>query len=194
MPEAILEMNDCLARVREGDEEAGRALVGHLYPLVMKIVRSHLPRRMDEEDLAQIVFLKMFSHIHQYRGQVPFEHWVSRISVNTCLNQLRTEKCRPEIRAADMGEEETQVLERVLAVSTEPEPGDALASREIVERMLQTLSPADRLVVTMLDLQGLSIEEVRQATGWSLSLVKVRAFRARLKLRKQLGKLRHELL
>ncbi len=52
MPETIVDVADCLARTRSGDEEAARALVQHLYPLVMKIVRSHLPKRMEEEDLA----------------------------------------------------------------------------------------------------------------------------------------------
>ncbi len=75
----------CLERVRQRDEEAARELVAHLYPLVIKIVRSHLPRRVAEEDLAQEIFLKVFANLDQYRGAVPFEHWVSRVAVSTCL-------------------------------------------------------------------------------------------------------------
>src|SRR5204862_3199178 len=110
VPEASLDMVACLERVRQSDEEAARALVRELYPLVMKIVRSHLPRRTDEEDLAQMVFGKVFAHLEQYAGAVPFEHWVSRVAVNTCLNQLRSEKCRPEVRWADLNEEEAAAL------------------------------------------------------------------------------------
>src|SRR6266498_4071710 len=110
VPEAGLDMAACLERVRQSDEEAARTLVCELYPLVMKIVRSHLPRRTDEEDLAQMVFAKIFAHLEQYSGAVPFEHWVSRVAVNTCLNQLRSERCRPELRWADLNEAEAQVM------------------------------------------------------------------------------------
>ena len=73
----------CLQRVRQRDQQAARELVEHLYPLVIRIVRAHLPRRVPEEDLAQEVFLKMFSRLDQYQGAVPFPHWVSRIAVTT---------------------------------------------------------------------------------------------------------------
>ena len=69
-----LDVAVCLARVRERDEDAARALVEHLYPLVIKIVRAHLPRALDEEDLAQEIFMKVFANAAQYRGEVPFEH------------------------------------------------------------------------------------------------------------------------
>src|SRR5437660_9695566 len=115
MAEVGLDMAACLERVRQRDEDAARALVRELYPLVMKIVRSHLPRRTDEEDLAQMVFAKIFAHVGQYSGAVPFEHWVSRVAVNTCLNQLRSEKCRSRLRWADLKQEEAEALEEMAA-------------------------------------------------------------------------------
>ena len=75
MAESGLDVAACLERVRRGDDDAARELVTHLYPLVIKIVRAHLPRRVAEEDLAQDIFLKMFTHLGQFRGVVPFEHW-----------------------------------------------------------------------------------------------------------------------
>src|SRR5438094_3939303 len=65
------EMAQCLARVRERDEDAARLLLNHLYPLVLKLVRAHLPRRTSEEDLAHIVFMKVFAKIEQFSGTVP---------------------------------------------------------------------------------------------------------------------------
>ena len=192
MPEAGLDMAACVGRVRQSDEEAARALVRELYPLVMKIVRSHLPRRTDEEDLAQMVFAKIFAHIDQYSGVVPFEHWVSRVAVNTCLNQLRSEKCRPELRWADLSLDEAETLERVVARAKGPDPSEHLAVRELAHKMLEVLSPKDRLILTMLDLEERSVEEIRAATGWNASLIKVRAFRARLRLRKQFAKMMKE--
>src|SRR5437773_5844514 len=111
LSEAPFDMVDCLRRVRQRDEEAARLLLNQLYPLVIKLVRSHLPRRTSEEDLAQIIFMKVFAKIEQFSGTVPFEHWVSRIAVNTCLNQLQAERIRPELRWADLSEDEERVLE-----------------------------------------------------------------------------------
>jgi len=188
MAEASLDMAVCLERVRQGDDEAARALVRELYPLIMKIVRSHLPRRTDEEDLAQMVFSKVFAHFDQYSGAVPFEHWVSRVAVNTCLNALRAEKCRPELRWADLSEDEADIMEKVAAISKDPAPADRMIARELANTMLETLSPRDRLILTMLDLEERSVAEVRERTGWSVSVIKVRAFRARAKLRRQFAK------
>src|SRR5438067_12345471 len=78
------------------DDEAARALVRQLYPLVAKIVRAHRPRRTPEEDICQMIFIKVFQKLSQFSGKVPLEHWVSRIAVNTCLNQIESEKIRPD--------------------------------------------------------------------------------------------------
>ncbi len=174
----------CLDRVRQGNQAAARALVDHLYPLVIRIVRAHLPRRVAEEDLAQDIFLKMFSRIEQYQGNVPFPHWVSRIAVTTCIDQLRAQKRRPEWRWADLSESEAEVLDNVLSDTQTEVPGDALAARELVNRLLDQLKPEDQLVIRMLDLEQKSIAEISQLTGWGQSLIKVRAFRARRKLQK----------
>jgi RNA polymerase sigma-70 factor (ECF subfamily) len=186
MGEAALDVSACLERVRQRDEGAARQLVEHLYPLVLKIVRAHLPRRVAEEDLAQDVFLKMFTHLDQFRGGVPLEHWVSRIAVTTCLDQLRAQKRRPELRWADLSETEAEVLDAVITSDNQPHPAEGLAARELVGKLLDCLNPEDRLVITLLDLEDKSVAEIQTLTGWSASLIKVRAFRARLKLRKHL--------
>lgn len=185
MPEdESFDLAGCLARVRERDQSAARALVEHLYPLVIRIIRAHLPRRVAEEDLAQDIFLKMFTRLEQYQGAVPFPHWVSRIAVTTCIDQLRAQKRRPEFRWADLSENEAEVLDAVLTNEDAVEAGDALAARELVHRLLDQLKPDDRLVIQLLDLEQKTIAEISALTGWNQSLVKVRAFRARRKLQK----------
>ena len=174
----------CLARVGEQDQSAARNLVEYLYPMVIRIVRSHLPRRTSEEDLAQDIFLKMFSRLQQYKGVVPFPHWVSRIAVTTCLDQLRAQKRRPEWRWADLGEGEMEMLEATMEDRSQVSPVDAIATKELVHKILDTLDPKDRIVITMIDLERRSVREVSDLTGWSESLIKVRAFRARKKLQK----------
>src|ERR1019366_9132492 len=189
MPEPSFDVAACVARVRRRDEDAARALFRHLYPLVARLVRSHLPRRTSPEDLVQTVFMKVFACLDSFSGAVPLEHWVSRVAINTCLNQLAAEKARPELRWADLSEEQAQALEAVTAGQAELDPLQNLASREIVEKLLAQLAPADRLLMTLLHLEGRSVDEVRQITGWNVPVIKVRAFRARRKLRKHFEKL-----
>ncbi|MBM3880110.1 MAG: sigma-70 family RNA polymerase sigma factor [Verrucomicrobia bacterium] len=182
----------CLAQVRQGDQEAACRLLSHLHPLVLKLVRAHRPRRTGEEDLVQTVFMKVFAKLGQYRGQVPLEHWVSRVAVNTCLSQLQHERIRPELRLADLTEDEEDVVQN-LAASAEELPSDqGLAARELVAKLLLRLDAKDRLVVTLLHLEGRSVREVSEATGWSPAVVKVRAFRARRRLRGYLNLLMDE--
>jgi len=174
----------CLARVRQRDQLAARELVEHLYPLVIRIVRARLPRRTPEEDLAQEIFLKMFSRLEQYQGNVPFPHWVSRIAVTTCIDHLRAQQRRPEFRWADLSENEADMLDTVLTNENEASPDDALEAHELVHKLLGQLKPDDRLVIQMLDLEQKTIAEISGLTGWNQSLIKVRAFRARRKLQK----------
>ena len=189
MSEAGFDTPACLVRVRARDEEAARLLFHHLYPLVIKIVRSHLPRRMSEEDLTQTVFMKVFANLDQYSARAPFEHWVSRIAVNTCIKALRAEKARPELRRADLGEEEALALDWLATTNEDLNPDRHLAARDLTERLLAELKPKDRLVISLMNLEGRSLAEVSQLTGWTQSVIKVRAFRARGKLRKAFERL-----
>jgi RNA polymerase sigma-70 factor (ECF subfamily) len=171
------------------DDEAARELVRRLYPLVAKMVRSHRPRRTSEEDLCQMIFIKVFQKLSQFSGKVPIEHWVSRIAVNTCLSQIDAEKIRPEVRHADLSEEEQAVVENLATSSDELGPDRQLASRQLVEHLLQLLKPVERLVIDLLYLQGRSVEEIHKITGLGAAAIKVRAFRARQKMKTQLAKI-----
>jgi len=86
-----------------------------------------------------------------------------------------------------------------LIVLTEPSTGfrssndeNADAARLLVERILARLSPAARLIITLLEIEERSVKEISQLTGWSVALVKVRAFRARAEMRKALARIRSE--
>jgi RNA polymerase sigma-70 factor (ECF subfamily) len=173
----------------QNDDEAARELVRRLYPVVARIVRAHRPRRTPEEDLCQMIFIKVFQKLSQYSGNVPLEHWVSRVAVNTCLNQIESEKVRPEVRHADLSVEEQAVIENLASSREELAPDRRFASRQLVEHLLAALKPAERLAIDLLYLQGRSVEEIRKITGWSAALVKVRTFRARQKMRQQLAKI-----
>ena len=190
MPEdQPFDLAGCLARVRGRDQAAARELVGHLHPLVVRIVRAHLPRRVAEEDLCQEVFLKMFTRIEQYQGSVPFTHWVSRIAVTTCIDQLRAQKRRPELRWADLSETEASVLDATIVSEGDLGRDSAVAAKELVDRLIAELKPSDQMVIRMLDLEQKSLAEISAITGWNQTLIKVRAFRARRKLQALYGRL-----
>ena len=136
-----------------------------------------------------MIFIKVFQKLSQFSGNVPLEHWVSRVAVNTCLNQIESEKVRPEVRHADLSVEEQAVVENLASSNDELAPDERFASRQLVEHLLAALKPVERLAVDLLHLQGRSVEEICKITGWSSALVKVRAFRARQKMKKQLAKI-----
>ncbi|MEY2440119.1 MAG: hypothetical protein QOI34_1504 [Verrucomicrobiota bacterium] len=172
-----------------GDDVAAQELVRQLYPLVAKVVRAHRPKRAAEEDLCQMIFIKVFQNLSKFSGKVPLQHWVSRIAVNTCLNQIASEKVRPELRYADLTEAEAAVVEDLAISSEDLAPDRKFAARQLVEHLLGVLKPAERLVIDLLYLKGHSVEEIKTMTGWSAPLVKVRAFRARQKMKQQFGKI-----
>jgi RNA polymerase sigma-70 factor (ECF subfamily) len=175
-----------VAAARQHDESAAREIVRRLYPLVLKLVRAHRPRRAAEEDLCQMILIKVFQKLDQFSGNVPLEHWVSRIAINTCLNQIQAERVRPEIRRADLSEEEVAVVDNLAISAEELRPDRSYAARDLVERLMAGLKPAERLIIDLLYLQERSVAEIQAVTGWGASLVKVRAFRARRKLQRQL--------
>ena len=136
-----------------------------------------------------MIFVKLFQKLNQFSGKVPLEHWVSRIAVNTCLSQIESERVRPELRHADLSEEEAAVVENLAASSEELAPDRQLASRQLVEHLLEMLKPAERLVIDLLYLQGRSVEEIHEITGLGVAAIKVRAFRARQKMKALLEKI-----
>lgn len=184
------ELSYLITRTRNYDEAAAKDLVEHLYPVVIRIVRNHLPRRESEEDLSQEIFLKIFAKLNQYRADMPFEHWVSRISVNTCIDHLRKQRNRPEYRWSDFSEEQQAILNNLNENASDPPHESPEESRELLERLLLILKPEERLVVRLLYLEEKSVAEICDLTGWKSSKIKVKAFRARQKLAAAIKRIR----
>ena len=180
---------DLVERALQQDDDAARELVRRLYPLVLRLVRAHRPERAAEEDLGQMIFIKLFQKLPQFSGKVPLEHWVSRIAINTCINQIRAEKVRPELRQADLSEEQSAMIANLSATDEEVSPDRSLIARDLVEHLLAALKPAERLVIDLLYLQQRSVADIKDITGWSAAHVKVRAFRARQKMKARLAAL-----
>jgi RNA polymerase sigma-70 factor (ECF subfamily) len=144
------------------------------------------------EDAAQEVFLKAFTQLGSYEGRGSMEGWLTRIATNTCLNILRASKRRPELTTADLTEDQDRWLEDKLSSAAGEMHRSAenkLVAADLADRLLETLSPEDRLALTLIDGQDASVSEVAEMTGWSESKVKVRAFRARKKAREAMARL-----
>jgi RNA polymerase sigma-70 factor (ECF subfamily) len=188
MTDASFDAVGCLARVRSGDPAAARELVERNDELVAKIVRAYLPRDADRDACRQEVFIRAFAKLDAYRAEAPWEHWLSRIAVNACLDVLRARRRRRELRFADLGEAEAEAVAAAVAAVDESVP-DAVAARETIDKMLECLDPEDAVIVRMLDIEERSTDEIAALLGRSRTLVKVRAFRARRKLRGMITRL-----
>ena len=111
-----------------------------------------------------------------------------RLAVRTCYDFLRSHQRSRETTFSELAEPETDWLDRFIANPDDANERSA-AARALVERILAQLSPAARLVITLLEIEEKSVKEISRLTGWSVPLVKVRAFRARAEMRKILQKI-----
>ena len=191
MPDsATVERTDAelIAAVLGGDTASFEPLLKKYQPRVFATARRYARRESEVEDIVQEVFLKAFHKLNSFRGDAPFEHWLMRLAVRTCYDFLRAHQRNREMSFADVTDEQTGWLDHFAANPADPSENSA-AARELVEKVLAQLSPAARLVITLLEIEDRSVKEVAALTGWSVPVVKIRAFRARAQMRKCLEKL-----
>jgi RNA polymerase sigma-70 factor, ECF subfamily len=176
------------AVLHEGDTACFESLIAKYQPRVFATARRYARRENEIEDIVQEVFIKAYQKLATFRGEAPFEHWLMRLTVRTCYDFLRAHQRNREVIFSDISDQETDWLEKFAA---HPEQADERASeaRELIERILVQLPPEARLVITLLEIEERSVKEIAALTGWSVPLVKVRAFRARARMKKCLEKL-----
>jgi len=182
---------DCIAAVLKGDPASFEPLVKKYSPRVFATARRYARRESEVEDIVQEVWTKAFQKLHTFRGEAPFEHWLMRLAVRTCYDFLRSHQRSRETTFSELAEPETDWLDRFIASPDDANERSA-AARALVERILAQLTPAARLVITLLEIEEKSVKEISRLTGWSVPLVKVRAFRARAEMRKCLAKIARE--
>lgn len=183
VPDLPLQLEACLDGVRRGETPAAEQLVRHCEPLVRRLVRAHRPRSVPEDDLVQEVFLGFFGRLDRYqrREGIPFEHWLSRLTINLCRDALRSERRRPPSLSLS-----AEAMQWVGSLVADPGTGadEVLGARAAVEALLAELPAEDRLLLTLLSLEERSLEEVSALTGRNRTVLKVRAFRARRRLQR----------
>jgi RNA polymerase sigma-70 factor, ECF subfamily len=182
---------ELIAAVLRGDAASFEPLVQKYSPRVFATARRYARRESEVEDIAQEVWLKAFSKLASFRGEAPFEHWLMRMTVRTCYDFLRGHQRNRESSFSELSEPENDWLERfVTAPETASDHADA--AKLLISRVLEKLSPSARLVITLLEIEDRSVKEIAELTGWSVPLVKVRAFRARGEMRKIVAKMAQE--
>lgn len=179
---------ELIAAVLKGHTASFEPLVQKYSPRVFAIARRYARRDSEVEDIVQEVWLKAFQKLATFRGDAPFEHWLARLTIRTCYDFLRAHQRNRELAFAELTGPEEDWLERVVTHPTE-DVETVAAARYLVGRLLEQLSPPARLVITLLEIEERSIKEISKLTGWSVPLVKVRAFRARAEMKKCLARM-----
>ena len=179
---------ELISAVLAGDAASFEPLVAKYSPRVFATARRYARRDSEIEDIVQEVWLKAFDKLKTFRGEAPFEHWLMRMAVRTCYDFLRAHQRNRESAFSEISEPEEDWLERFVAdPASAPEEADA--AKMLIDRVLEKLSPDARMVIQLLEIEDRSVKEIAEITGWSVPLVKVRAFRARGEMRKILARM-----
>ncbi len=182
---------ELIAAVRKGDVSQFETLIARHQPRVFATARRYARREDEVQDIVQEVFIKAFQKLDSFRAEAPFEHWLMRMAVRTCYDFLRAHQRNRETTLTDLSDPEVDWLER-FAASPVDNSKNTDAACALVERVLAQLAPEARLVITLLEIEDRSVKEISKLTGWSVPLVKVRAFRARAQMKKVLETLTRE--
>ena len=176
--------SDILLRVQNGDQHAFEELVLRYQGYVFAIVRRHVPADLVEE-LAHEVFVQAYKSLPTYKERSPFKNWLATIAVRQCYAHWKSKKARREVPLSVLTPEIKDWCSRVQGRSAR-EQFDAQQSRMIARDLLDwalgQLPAKDRMVLSLVYLEELSVQETATLLGWSKSNVKVRAHRARKKL------------
>lgn len=183
MPEK--EDGELVKHVLAGDDSAYAVLVERYRARVFSTASRFARNGSELDDLAQDIFIRIWKGLKTYRADAPFEHWLMTVTVRTCYDFLRKHRKRRESEV---------LVDEIPSVSMSGDgmfSGDSPDERqrrqreawEVVKGLMEKLNEKERLVITLMELEEKSVKEVASLTGWSQSNVKVRAFRARKKMR-----------
>ena len=182
------EEGEIIRQVVEGRVELFETLIQRHQPKVFATARKYARRESEVEDIAQEIFIKAFQNLGRYRGEAPFQHWLMRIAVRTCYDFLRRHQRNREANFSEITEEDADFLDRYVRDSLSDDlRADAI--RTLVHDVLERLPAPLRMVITLQSIEGKSVREIADLTGWSIANVKVRAHRARKEMRKLFDKI-----
>jgi len=186
-PDAEAEL---VRRSQAGEWEAFGQLVRRHQSRVFSIVRRLLRRREDVEDVAQQAFAKAYFSLRRFDFRSAFGTWLYRIAVNESYDWLRKKRVRRLVYEADLNDDQLRRLEQIAEEERgEPAPSRRAEASDLVARLLDRISPQDRLLLILKEVEGFSVEEIAEITDMNPNTVKVRMFRARERLAKALERM-----
>ena len=165
---------------QSGDPEAFRLLVERYQGRVFSIAHSLVRLRADVEDIAQQVFTKVYFAIQNFDFRCALITWIYRITINECYDHLRRNRSRKLFCISEISEAECRKLERAPALGLAPDRQAELG--QIVSLLLEKVSPEERVLLLMKEVEGYSIQDLARVFGWNQNTVKVKLFRARRRL------------
>ena len=174
---------EIVAVVIGGDIESFEELILRYQPRIFGMARKYFRNESDVEDLVQTIFTKTYKKLGSFKKTAPFEHWFMRLSVNTCYDALRRRTKHREQAVSDLMFEDESWQNRLDNIPDSEDQESLDKANELVHSVMEQISNKARIVLTMQELEGRSIKEISELTGWSISLVKVQAFRARKEMR-----------
>jgi RNA polymerase sigma-70 factor (ECF subfamily) len=175
---------ELIERARTGDGGAFNQIVLAYRRRILGTISRLIGRPEDVEDVAQEVFVRLYYSLDQLRTAEVFEPWLYRLTVNACYDYLRRVKRRSESRMADLSEQQVMMADSVAGGRQESEERQKGKTREFMDALFRHVSEEDRLLLTMKEVEGLSLKELEQIYGVKENALKVRLFRARQRVLK----------
>jgi RNA polymerase sigma-70 factor, ECF subfamily len=170
---------ELIEKARKGDSGAFNAVVTAYRKRILGTISRLIGRPEDVEDVAQEVFVRLYYSLDQLRTPEVFEPWLYRLTVNACYDYLRRLKRRGESRMSDLSEQQVLMADSVAGSKRQDEESEKGRVREFVDALFQHVSEEDRLLLTLKEVEGLSLKELEQIYGVNENALKVRLFRAR---------------
>lgn len=161
------------------------SLVLRHHPDVSRLLWRFARNPSDLEDLVQDTFLRMIRSLHTWRADQPFRHWITRIATNVGRDYYRRQSVRRRWTAEPLPADEGSGLGLPEAIDTAPDPSARAAATEFKE-LLSSLPPDDRALLTLHHLEGWDLKHIAAQFGWTVTATKLRAWRARNRLRERL--------
>lgn len=171
---------DIVERAQAGDAQAFNEIVHAYRRRIFGTVSRLIGRPEDVEDVAQEVFIRLYYSLDQLRSPEVFEPWLYRLTVNAALDYLRKRRKRKmESRVADLSEQQVMMADAAAGSKAEVDEKEKARIRELVDSLLAGVSEEDRLLLTLKEVEGLSLKDLEKIYGVNENALKVRLFRAR---------------
>jgi len=177
---------ELIQKAQQGDAPAFNQIVSTYRRRILGTISRLIGRPEDVEDVAQEVFMRLYFSLEQLRTPEVFEPWLYRLTVNACYDYLRKSKRRLESRMADLSEQQVMVADAVAGSKAQSEESEKRRVRDTVNGLLASVSEEDRILLTMKEVEGLSLKELEKIYGVNENALKVRLFRARQRVLKNM--------